>query len=455
MFNLFLVLLMIACVAAFVTRRYTLAFVLLIGFLQDPIRKIMPGQPVYMVGMVGVVFGSALMRIVFDKTQYVFEPYSRWTNSFSLPLNLYLIIIFLQTLHSYFKYGNVMLTGIGLIFYIAPLCAIVVGYFIINNLQDVRRFMKMYTCVGIITALTVFLSFLGVEHDLLDEVGAGLVIYDQGTVLKAHSGLMRSSEIAAWHIGASACFIIILFLSRGSFRFIVLALLIILVMMAAIALTGRRKMLMQILVFGAMYFVVFQYYQKKLAFNVLVFLSLAVLLVWLTVELAFPGGYGGTFDLYFRRGSSVFGDATERFVNLGLQPIEWAIARFGFFGGGIGIGAQGGQHFGGGIAGGSAEGGLGKITAELGVPALFIVAWLGISVGRHINQCLHFVFEMMRHEMMTIMGIAAFLCANIPTFIVATQVFGDVFVLLLLGLLSGFIFALPKVINQSLQEQNS
>ena len=454
MFSLFLILLLIVSIGAFSTKRYTLASILLIGFLQDPVRKLLPGQPVIMVVMVGVVFACAMLKIVLDKNQHIFEPYFRWTQSFSGPLNLYLLLIFLQTVHSYLRYGNLMLTGIGLIFYLAPLCAIIVGYFIINNLQDVRRFMGIYAGAGIILAGTIFLSFWGVEHKILEEVGIGLVIYDQGTILKAHSGLMRSSEIAAWHIGASACFIIILLLSRGSFRFLVMAAAVIMIMMAAIALTGRRKMIMQILVFSSMYFIVFQYYQKKLALNVLIILTSSVVLIWFVIELFFPGGYGETFGLYFRRGSSVFSDASERFFSLGFQPIQWAINRFGFWGGGIGIGAQGAQHFGGALAGGAAEGGLGKITAELGVPALFIITWLAITVGQHINRCLHLVFEMMRHEMMTIMGVAAFLTANIPTFIVATQVFGDVFVLLILGLLAGFIFALPKVISDSLKTEN-
>ena len=55
------------------------------------------------------------------------------------------------------------------------------------------------------------------------------------------------------------------------------------------------------------------------------------------------------------------------------------------FGAGLGVGTQGTQHFGGGgdIAG-AAEGGLGKITLELGIPGLFVVGWFAILVFNYL-----------------------------------------------------------------------
>ena len=69
---------------------------------------------------------------------------------------------------------------------------------------------------------------------------------------------------------------------------------------------------------------------------------------------------------------TAFGDAPERFVEIGIAPIMWAYDRFGLFGAGLGVGTQGTQYFGGDaeIGAGAAEGGLGKITLELGIPGL-------------------------------------------------------------------------------------
>jgi len=48
------------------------------------------------------------------------------------------------------------------------------------------------------------------------------------------------------------------------------------------------------------------------------------------------------------------------------------------------------------------------------------------------------------------LGFALFLLVNVMTFSVATQVYGDMFILLTLGLASGVVFTLPKLIIQSM-----
>ena len=61
----------------------------------------------------------------------------------------------------------------------------------------------------------------------------------------------------------------------------------------------------------------------------------------------------------------------------------------------------------------------------------------------------------MQNNLMPLMlGLATLLMVNIMTFSVATQVYGDMFVLITLGLLSGFLFALPKLIVNQLDSEN-
>ena len=50
-------------------------------------------------------------------------------------------------------------------------------------------------------------------------------------------------------------------------------------------------------------------------------------------------------------------------------------------------------------------------------------------------------------------GTAAFLLANVPTFLVATQIYGDMFVLVLLGMCSGIMFATPKLVFERMQSR--
>lgn len=436
----------LACFRGLTSDSGVVGFVVLIGFCQDPIRKLIVNEPVAMTVMVGVVAFCMVFRRLLDSHNSMLEPFYGWSTNIAAPLNIYLFVLFLQGVHSFIRYGSVVLTGLGAIFYLAPLVAIVIGYYQFSQFAVIRGFLVSFCTLAFIVCLSVLASFLGVQSELFGEVGSGLIIYDQGTILKAYSGLMRSSEIASWHMGACVCFIIILIVDKGVTFESVVASIIILLLLSAIILTGRRKMLLQIVIFASMYFPVLRYYQGRLSTR---FLSVAIIaLTLIGVAYFFIPSFEGTeYDLYVARGVSVFGDAGERFTTLGLGSIAWAYKIHGFFGGGLGVAAQGSQHFIEGNVGGAGEGGIGKLVSELGLISLVILAWLSIAFARHLHRCLQMVADLAPEKLLFTVGVLVFLVSNVPTFIVASQVFGDVFILLVLGLLAGSLFALPRLVS--------
>jgi len=429
-----------------------LKYLVLIGFLQDPTRKLMESEPVYMTVMVGFIAGCAFLRQIFTDRHSVTAPYFDWNSDLKAPFMIFLWVLGAQFLHALIRYGAPIVPVLGLIFYVAPLVAISIGYAQFSNFKPMRDFLKLHVAIAVLVALTVVLSFTGVENPLFEEVGAGLTIYDQGTILKAHSGLMRSSEVAGWHMGAAVCFLLILLTGRNSFNGLVLAALLIMLLLTAIVLTGRRKMIFQAIMFGVLYFPFLRLYQKHVASGYFLTAASITIIAVISAILIFPTFSNSEFELYLMRGSSVFGDATDRFSNLGLGSIGWAINRFGLFGGGLGVAAQGAHHFGGVLAAGAAEGGLGKIVSELGAVSLFIVAWLILVIAIHIHRSLNLVARLEPSHLPFVVGVAVFIASNVPTFIVASQVFGDVFILLILGLMLGFLFALPKLVVLELQK---
>ena len=457
MVSLFLVLLGVCCVLSFVSGRYWLGSILLIGFLQDPVRKFVPNEPVYFVVLVGVLFAFILMS---QLAKYGFkqsiEPFEKWTSKLRMPITLFLIVLFLQFANSFFSYGNFTMSSIGLISYIAPLLAIVIGYSSVNSVADIRKFMKIYSAVGIALSLSVFLSFSGFDLQLFKEVGAGLKIYDQGTVLRSYSGFMRTGEIAAWHLATSACFLIILLVTSDKKPLILVA--IVLCLVIAISLTGRRKMIMLISLFCVFFIISYLYYRQTINSKYAIASIVAMLIVWLGVEVFFPSNYDGSeFENYLVRGTSVYGNSLTRFIDLGLGPLNWAIQRVGILGGGLGIASQGSKLFGAvNVAGGSGEGGLGKIVVELGIPGLLVIFWLVVRFAGYLNRLFSLSAQgfVPRNIMPIVIGISAFLAVNALTFTIATQVYGDVFILLMLGLLSGFLFAIPKLVLLSLHFEN-
>jgi len=153
------------------------------------------------------------------------------------------------------------------------------------------------------------------------------------------------------------------------------------------------------------------------------------------------------FGDYAERSTTVGSDVSDRFIGLGLMPVEWAIYQFGWLGGGLGVASQGAHHFGAGarVFGGAGEGGFGKITAELGVPGLVIMLWVGFAAMRYGWRVLVYVSRRSRTVARLAYGLAAFLIANLAVFSVATQLFGDLFVLLMLGMAAGFLLATPEL----------
>lgn len=454
MFSLFLLILLVACFVSTTGARAAILAVLAIGFLQDPFRKLIPGEPAFLIVTVGLVFGVCFLAIA-RRVGLVnlSHPFFGWSDSLRQPITAFTLILAFQFLHSLLRYGNPVVSTIGLISYAAPLFAIAAGYFLVTRPREILSLMRIYVLIGGILAVTVLLSFLGFDHKLFEEVGEGIKIYDQGTVLKAYSGFMRTGEISAWHLGTAACFVIIIYFSSDSKTSLIFSVLLVLLFLGAIALTGRRKMLMLVSLFGVFYVLGISYYRKRLRLNYVIAGAATASAIWFSSQYLL--GQSDNVDLanYIARGTSVYGSAFERALQLGLSPIMWAIDRVGFLGGGLGIGSQGSRAFGASsIAGGSGEGGLGKITVELGIPGLLIVFWLALAFAVYINRALQLTSQgfVPSYLLPLMVGITTMLTVNAMTFSVATQVYGDMFILLMLGLFAGFLFAIPRLVMAEL-----
>ena len=456
MLLLFFIILAISCFVAFTSHKYALTAVLLIGFIQDPFRKVVAGEPIIFIVTVGIVFGVLMLKTVnrvgFSRLS---DPFVNWVDYVYKPLALFLVLLTIQFFHSFIRWGNIVVSLIGMLSYLAPFLAIVVGYYSVNSLDDVRKFMKIYVGFGLLVSVTVALSFSGFELSIFREIGVGLKIYDQGTVLRSFSGIMRTGEIASWHLATTACFLMILYATSESKPPIALFIIAVFFLLLVISFTGRRKMVMLVSLFGVCYLFGFFYLRKTLSVTSVIMGFSATFLLWFAVEFMFPSGYGTDVQNYLSRGSSVYSGASSRFLELGLNPIKWAYNRVGLFGGGLGIASQGAQLFQvTSIAGGSGEGGLGKVMVELGLPGLVVIIWLAVAVARYIFGCLKLASQrfVQPQLMILILGAAVFLMVNLMTFSVATQVYGDIFVLLMLGLVSGFVFALPKFVAQNIHQ---
>jgi hypothetical protein len=160
------------------------------------------------------------------------------------------------------------------------------------------------------------------------------------------------------------------------------------------------------------------------------------------------------YQHYVARTEGVFGDVPGRIQELGIAPITWAYKRYGLIGAGLGTGSQGGQHFGA-VAQGAAEGGLGKIWLELGAPGFFAAGLFAWALARHIWRVLKLVSKQSVRLSRISYGLVSFLLANVATFAVASQIYGDVFVLLMVGTALGLLLSMPVLCARELQSLGS
>lgn len=448
--------------------RSALLLCVVVALLQDPLRKIAPGQPLYYNGFVGIVFAAAFIGASVSGVRLGPNMIYGWRQDLNVPFLLFLTLLGFQAIHSYIRWDNPYLPLIGGIFYLAPMAAITFAHQLAVRIgtPGVMRWMWFYVICVLPWLFAVYLESAGVSSAFLGEVGVGQIIYDVGLPTRANAGLFRAAEVAAWHVATTSIF---LFMVLNGKRLSILKIALIIVAIAFLLsiglLTGRRKMLVQVVVFVGTYFFLLSWFIRRRA-------KLALLIIFFglaafgSVLSAFGPDAGDVavktaqkvsaapsqFEAWQQRGWTVFADIPDRLQMMGYYPVISAVYGFGWWGAGLGSGGQGAQYFGGGmqVFGGAVEGGLGKVTLDLGVPGLVIFAWLLITFARLVWFRLAALSRSSRFHANLAFGLVGFLISNLAAFAVATQVFGDIYVLLSIGFSIGILLALPTVAAREL-----
>ena len=461
MIALAIFLLAIAACWAFLDWRFGLPLCIVTAILQDPIRKLVPDQPVIFVTFVGIVFaaaclGATVCGVALTPNQ-IFGRFRRIVT----PIPILLLLIVLEAFNSLYHFDNPMLTTIGLLNYLLPLPAIVFAYQLVRRGGEapIHQFVRVYLIFAIVALITVYLEYAGYDWPVFGQVGAGLRIYDKylGAELVPRSGIFRAAEIAAWYSMACACLVIMLLTSRKpNIRNVLAAVAVVAILLAISVLTGRRKSIMGVAVFASTYLVLWLIFRRgvvKLGLGLAVagVIAFNLLMPQLEDDSSYSNATPSIYSQYVARSKTVFEDAPARFSAFGVEPITWAYDSFGVFGAGLGAGTQGAQYFGRNAAiAGAAEGGLGKITLELGLPGLFVMGWLAVVVFNRVWRIMRAATKLSPRVAGLSYALFSFLLANAAEFSVATQAYGDLFILLILGWTLGFLLAVPLLLEREL-----
>jgi hypothetical protein len=422
-------------------RRGLLA-VLLIGVLQDIFRKLTPGVPAYYIlwsTAVYVVVVMAAFRT--NGIPGIPDLYLR-DRSLRLAIVVFIGLIALQLVNSLVRYGNPAVVVLGALFYLGPFAAMLVGAGFADSEKRIRQFMKIYLVIFVPTCLTVYLSpilavYFPVLRDIGTFIGRELVIYDVGTILQSNPGVMRVGEIVAWHAAACVVFLSIESIKSRSQLVRLLNAVLVILLIGAIILTGRRKMLAALTIFFALQWSMLIWYRFGMRKISVVLAILAVVAATTTLT------YSPSEDAanYLERSGTVYSSIGDR-AELTFRLMQSAVYRSEGVGLGAGATSQGARHAGGAAgtgAGGAAEAGLGKLIVELGFFGfLLMVAVMGIA-GLKVVAQIPLVRKLSPTMLIYDVSFIAFLIANMITFAVASQLFGDLFILIVTGTIAGFV----------------
>jgi hypothetical protein len=186
--------------------RLALFYTFFVGFAQDPLRKITPGQPQYFVGLVAISAIITLATLYASRNKIsIQKAFGNDTELFQ-SFSLFLLVIALGSVNSFLRSGSLELPILGSVIYLAPISAVWLGFQFSTRPGSLLKLMYFYVGLVLMYAATILMSFWGVVSPLFREIGTGLTIYlDIGYGIQGHCGLWRTAEIAAWHLGAGSC----------------------------------------------------------------------------------------------------------------------------------------------------------------------------------------------------------------------------------------------------------
>lgn len=453
-----IIMLVVAAIGAFFALGpWRLAFyaTVVLGFLQDPLRKVIDGQPVVLVMLSTIMMMAAFFGASLQAGGFSLRPMTLGNQRAKVIVIAFIVLVLMQSVVGFVRFGSIQVALIGVIAYLAPMPALWLSSRFLRRDSDLIRFLWVYCGFALIVAASIHAGKVGIKGVLLEEVGEGVIVYDRIVgMLETFPGFMRATEIAAWHMATGCCFLIILAVATQSRKLWWMLPPFIAVLLTASLMTGRRKSLVAVAIFAGIYLLLMLAYRQRTASKMLLLSAGLVLLMMIGTFLTGMDTASGP-DPYLTRGHSVWGDLVERFAGLGLASVFWAINAAGFLGLGAGSVGQGAQYFGGASVGarGAAEGGLGKIIVELGVPGLILAIGVVFILMRTVRLVLAASRVGSPRVLRLVLGLVAICATNVSVFITASQAFGDPFILFMLGSCAGFVLAAPRMIQSHLQDQ--
>lgn len=429
--------------------RIGIYLMLIVGLLADPIRKLTPGNPVYISVAFGVIFCVIYFVLFFLRKKKIGIFY--YFPKFRKPLLLFLLFLFLNAIRPLIV-DFVFLPAViySLMQYIGVILAVQVGFYFINEEKDVVKFAKTYILILLPFLFTVLLHFMGFQEKwpILQTMEFGDKAYmrwiDSDTGVVMLNGIFRNPEPMGWHaMFGVICALFLIFRVRRHIFWKTYAIFFYLFGTFCVVVSGRRKFIGELLVFIVLFLAINM--RKNLKRMILYLLTFTTLLGlgWYYIHRI------RKIDNYIYMAAESFKTSRHEAIRRTVGSVIWAIRRDGFFGRGLGTTSQGLLRH---VRISSRvnidrfliETGIGKLISELGVPGLLAFILLILIYFYNFYRIIKMRW-FKGPSSITAIFLFSVALTNVIGFGISHQTYADPLIGMLLGFTLGFVLSVPKM----------
>lgn len=414
---------------------------IILAAVQDPLRKMVPGTPGWLVivtapVLLATVLGSALL------TRGWWRQFSRAYPQIARAMLLLLLLCLpAAVLSATYGPGSWMLTVMGAFSYASIFLAVVTGFHFPRDQRAVRRLLVAYCLVHGVMLGGALLEYYKIFPDM-QIIGSKALGFEWkrwgwGYMVDMISGFYRTPDVMGWH-AATVCILsmVLAMASKGRRRWWWIALSGFAVI--ALMLCGRRKMVYMLPVF--LIALVWIYWQAGRAARIVAMLGLLLIPVgsvwfvsdWLGEDSA---------NVRYYSGEGLKKDALESIQGQGFGAVVTTYDQSGLLGEGLGFATPGSHNLQVARPRVWQESAPSRIMVELGVPGTlgFLLVMIAIAVA-----LMRTTIKQLRQKTPLApyaAGLFAFFLANVGSLTVSGQILADPFIAAFLGVLVGIVLS--------------
>jgi hypothetical protein len=434
---IFVAFLVLAIAVSLVDWRRGWLVALVVGFLQDPTRKITAGTPVVMTFSIILIYFAILFASQASLQRSLRDMRQRYPQIFSAGA-LFLVFLLIAAVNGLVTYGIDfwMVPTLSLFIYFMPAPAVVLGYAFADKEERVFTLFRFYSLVTSIALIGTPLEYFNVKWAALGMVAMpeGFIRQLPGINIRILSGFYRAPDIMGWHAATLTMIGITMavrnknlqtswpWIATAGWGF------------TNCMLSGRRKAVYAVAVFAAV--LAWRYLRRLTTAQVVSFVLVGALMGLVVTKMS-----QSEESSVYTKGTAVTHEEVFQRLEGGLID---TIDQFGFMGAGLGTATQGVRHLlGREAAVGWQEGGVGKLAIELGLPGLLAGALLVAVLLSLLYRISSFVDEPDSSQLLRV-SLFAIVVANIVNFLVSAQAYSDPVLTLLTAFFLGCVLATPS-----------